>query len=340
MRTRYSEISTFLKCRQLHNYVYRQNLRPKRGAGLPRMDLGTSVHKGFEYVFKQGMDVHAARTAIEKFTYGTLSKVRAELDADPMKAPVDDVQLFLAGYEEIVEKAPLIFERAAEALPISDWEPILVEHTLEQEVAPGIILTGTPDLVARRKSDGGLHLLDWKTRAAFQDIGAERFNLQFLIYTWMLGKAGYAVQGSQIYEIISDVPKAPKINKDGTVSKSKSRTTLSLFDQAIEETGSIVEEYADLRKYVASLEWQRLTPDFRDSGTIERTMRDVVIPAALEMAEERKPLRVANRFACGTCDFNKLCFGELEGDDTAFIRSEGYVNADGSVIQLFTEETV
>ena len=340
MRTRYSEISTYLKCQQLRDYVYVQGLRPKRGNGLPRMDLGTLVHKGFEHVFKDKLTVAAAKIAVEKHAYATLTAIRDQLAADPMKAPVDDVAAFLAEYEAIVENAPLIFERSAFALPVDDWEPVLVEHTLEQEIAPGIVLTGTPDLVARRKSDGGLYLLDWKTRSTFQDIGAERYNLQFLIYTWMLGKAGHQVQGSQIYEIISDVPKEPKLNKDGCVSKSKVRTTLAMLERAIEDSGSLAHEYEDLIKYVKGIEWQRLTFDFRDAATIERTIQEVVVPAALAMAEGRKPLRVANRFTCGSCDFAKLCFGALEGDDTSFIRSESYVNSDGSVIPLFVEEEV
>ncbi len=337
MQTRYSAISTFLKCRQLYDYVYKQKIRPKRGSSLPRMDLGSQVHLGFEKYFK-GATLQQAKDGVEKSSYSLLQKVRTSIAADPMSVPVDDPAKFVADYEEIVENAPKIFERAALALPVTDWESVLVEHTLEQEIAPGIVLTGTPDLVARYKKDGQLYLLDWKTRSAFQEIGAERYNLQFLIYTWMLRKAGYDVKGSYIYEIISEVPKGPKINKDGTVSRAKVRTTVEMLETAIEDSGSLIEDYGDLLSYARGLEWQRLTYDFRDDASIEKTMQEVVIPAAQEMSEPHRVLRCANRFSCGGCDFSSLCYGELEGNDVPYIRSNNYTNADGSEIPLFEEK--
>ncbi len=336
LKTRYSAISTFLKCRQLYDYVYKQGIRPKRGASLPRMDMGTQVHLGFEKYFK-GATVEQAKAEVERSSYALLQKVRAAIQLDPMSVPVDDPAKFLSEYEEVVEQAPAIFERAALALPVSDWEPVLVEHTLEQEIAPGIVLTGTPDLAARYKQDGQLYLLDWKTRGTFQETGAERYNLQFLIYTWMLRKAGYDVKGSYIYEIISEAPKTPKTNKDGTVSRSKCRTTEELLRKAIADSDSLPDDYTDLIAYAKALEWQRLTYDFRDDATIERTMQEVVIPAAQEMAAPHKALRCANRFSCGGCDYASLCYGELEGNDIGYLRSNNFVNSDGSSISLFEE---
>lgn len=334
--TRYSAISTFLKCRALYDFAYVQGLRPKRGKSLPRMQLGTQVHLGFEKYFK-GATLEQAKAEVEKSSYEILQKIRAQIAADPMSVPVDDVSTFLKEYEDIVENAPKIFERSALAMPVSDWEPVLVEHTLEQEIVPGIMLTGTPDLVARYKPDGQLYLLDWKTRANFQDIGAERYNLQFLIYTWMLQKLGHDVKGTYIYEILSDVPKSPKTNKDGTLSKSKCRTTSEMLEAAIADSNSIPEDYAELRAYVKALEWQRLTYDHRDVETIERIMQEVVVPAAQAMSAPHIPLRVANRFSCSGCDYASLCWGELEGSDVAYLKAENFTHADGSPIPLFTE---
>lgn len=336
-KTRYSAISTFLKCRALYDFAYVQGLRPKRGASLPRMQLGTQVHLGFEKYFK-GAALSEAKAEIEKSSYEILQKVREQVAADPMSVPVDNVSEFIKEYEDIVENAPKIFERSALAMPVSDWEPVLVEHTLEQEIASGIVLTGTPDLVARYKPDGQLYLLDWKTRANFQDIGAERYNLQFLIYTWMLQKLGHDVKGTYIYEILSDVPKEPKRNKDGTISKSKCRTTEGMLQGAIQDSSSIPEDYGDLLSYVRAIEWQRLTYDHRDAATIERIMQEVVVPAAQSMAAPHIPLRVANRFTCGSCDYASICYAPLEGSDVAYLKAENFTLADGSAIPLFTEE--
>ncbi len=333
MKTRYSEISTYLRCRQQHQYAYRDQIYPKRADSLPRMDMGTAIHLGFETYFK-GTTVGQARLAVEKKAYDVLQQVRGAIAADPMKSPVDDPSKFIAEYEEIVESAPKIFERAALAFPVSEWEPFLVEHTLESEIAPGITLTGTPDLVARNK-EGQLFLIDWKTRSAFQDISAERSNMQFAIYQWLLAKAGCNVSGSLTYEIISDVPKQPSVTAKGLVSKSKCRTTLALLDKAIADSDSLPDDYIDLRAYVAQIEWQRSTYHMRREEDCQRIMDTVVIPAAIEMAEKRKPIRCLSRFNCGGCNYAQLCLGELDGDDTAFIRSNSYVNKDGSPITLF-----
>ncbi len=336
--TRYSAISTFLKCRALYSFVYKVGLRPKRGKSLPRMQLGTQVHLGFEKYFK-GATLEQAKAEVEKSSYEILQKVRAEIAADPMSVPVDDVAAFLKEYEDIVENAPKIFERSALAMPVSDWEPVLVEQTLEQEIAPGIMLTGTPDLIARYKPDGQLYLLDHKTRSNFQAIAAERYNLQFPIYTWMLQKIGHDVRGTYTYEIISEVPKEPKRTKDGVVSKSKCRTTEEMLVAALADSNSIPEDYADLMAYVKGLEWQRMVYNHLDQATLERIMADVVVPTAKEMAAPHTPLRVANRFSCAGCDYASICYAPLEGGDVAYLKAENFTLADGSPIPLFVEAT-
>lgn len=336
-KTRYSAISTFLKCRALYKFQYVDLLKPKRGKSLPRMSLGSAVHLGYEKYFK-GATLSEARAAVEKSSYEILRKVREQVSVDPMSMPVDNVAEFIKEYEDIVENAPKIFERSALAMPVSDWEPVLVEHTLEQEISPGIVLTGTPDLIARYKPDGQLYLIDYKTRSNFQDITAEKFNLQFPIYTWMLGRVGYDVKGTYTYEIISEVPKEPKRTKDGVVSKSKCRTTEAMLTAAIEDSNSIPEDYTDLQAYVKGLEWQRMVYNHIDPDTLERIVSEVVIAAAKEMAAPHTPLRVTNRFSCSTCDFSSLCYAPLEGGDVAYLKAENFTLADGAAIPLFTEE--
>lgn len=286
------------------------------------MDFGSAVHKGFEAYFRG------------KSYSECLEAIRAYCRASEALQEGDQEQVDL--YAEISEKAPLVFERALTELPGKAWRPIAVEQTFSAQLTPDISINGTPDLIAEHIPTGKVYLLDWKTRGTFQELDSERFNLQFVVYQWLLAQNGIGVVGSMIYEIISEVPKAPKINKDGSVSKAKVRTTWPIFKAAIDEVGGIPEEYSEMKKYLENLEWERTTPAYRSEEFVDTIIQEVVIPTAVEMASNPIPLRVLNRFSCTGCNYAPLCIGELEGNDLAFIRSQQYTDREGKPIPLVT----
>jgi hypothetical protein len=142
--------------------------------------------------------------------------------------------------------------------------------------------------------------VDYKARASFERDDVDKYNSQFALYQKALWQIGVPVVGSLLFEIKPTPPaRAPRITRVDTGAVTSVR---------ISEDGRF-----------------RITPTLRSRDFVENHWEDFKLQAnSIARMQSDQAYRSMNSFNCGTCEFEKLCMGELRGDDVASILERHY----------------
>jgi hypothetical protein len=254
------------------------------------MTRGVILHSGIEAGFL-GKDVDAAiRTACSKEKAKGLRQ--------------EQLDELIVLYNE----CPLVVKNLLEWLPASDWEPVIlngrpmVEARLEWSLPGWKGFLGFADLVAKHKPTGRVLVLDWKTRETFSGDDSEIFNMQFLLYSYVLSKMGVHVDGSLLVEAKPTPPKrAPRV---------------------------IREDVGGIDGVRISIDGRfRSTPTFRSRTFLEAGWKDFCTQAkVIASIKGTEVYRSMSEFNCKSCEFKQLCMGELNGYDTEHILTSGFAS--------------
>lgn len=290
----------FGKCRKAYDFKYRQHVKPATKGwyfdSWHRMLRGVVIHAGVEAGFL-GTDINAAiRTAC--------AKERAKGLTQEQK----DALLVLEN------ECPVVVRNLLDWLPASDWEPLkhngrpMVEARLEWVLPGWKGFLGFADLVARHKPTGRVMVLDWKTRETFEADDVDQYNMQFLLYSYVLNKMGVQVDGSLLVEAKPTPPKrAPRIVRD--------------------DIGGIdgVRISADGRF--------RSIPTFRSPAFLAAGWADFCTQAkVIASIKDHEIYRSMSAFNCKSCEFNKLCMAELGGHDVEDVLKRNYSVPQSSIV--------
>lgn len=290
----------FDKCRKAYAYKYVERIKPATKTmyfdSWLRMVRGIIIHAGVEAGFL-GKDVHAAiRTKCSQEKAKGLSK--EQLDA------------LVVLYNE----CPIVVQNLLDWLPAKDWEPVMyrgrpmVEARLEWAALPGWKgFQGFADLVAKHKPTGRTLVLDWKTRETFEGDDVDRFNMQFLLYSYVLNQMGVQVDGSLLVEAKPTPPKrAPRVHHDDMGGVDGVR---------ISHDGRF-----------------RSTPTFRSREYLEAGWKDFAVKAqVIASVQDHEIYRSMSGFNCKSCEFQKLCQAQLGGYDVEHVMNTGYANINVSM---------
>ena len=161
-----SELTTFLRCRRKWNYGYVRGLESP--GYQTNLETGSAVHAGLQAYYR-GED-----------PFETLKGYWAVWVEDEEVSPqvVKDIKLsgiMLEGYFEWLE------ETGIDAY----LTPVAIEEKVEYLIRPDVTLHGTLDLVMQ-DPEGGLHLIDHKTCAAFAPYQDRRLQLNFQLLTYAI----------------------------------------------------------------------------------------------------------------------------------------------------------
>lgn len=290
----HSRAYTYNKCKKAFVYKYIEHVKPLPHTmhldSWERMQRGIIGHSAMEAGFL-GKDVETyARAQFQERAakFGGLSREQEAL------AP------------GMLADSITVAKSALDWLPVSDWEPYIlngtpmVEAKLELPLPGWKGFVGYADLVARFKPTGAVYVLDYKFRASFEREDLDRYNSQFALYSKALGEIGVPIVGSILFEIKPTPPaRAPRLVR-------------------VDEGGLTgVRISADGRF--------RLTPTLRSQEFIDAYWEDFKIQAqAIAALKPEEAYRSMNGFNCSMCEYEKLCMGDLRGDDVASILDRHY----------------
>ncbi len=290
----FSRAYTFNKCKKAFQFKYLEKVQPRPETvwldSWERMQRGTMIHACMEAGFL-GKDL---ATYVKQSVYERGAKYGGFSDAQEEIMP------------GMFEDSIAVAQAALEWLGVDEWEPYvhdgapMVESRLELPLPGWKGFLGFADLVARHRPTGSVFVVDYKTRASFERDDVDRFNGQFALYQKALGEIGVPVVGSLLFEIKPTPPKrAPRLARVDSGSVSSVR---------LSEDGRF-----------------RLTPTLRSQEFIDNYWDDFKRQAlAIAHMTADEAYRSMNSFNCASCEYERLCQGDLRGDDLTTILARHY----------------
>jgi RecB family exonuclease len=153
-----SEIQTFKDCRRRWYLTYKRGLKPKSEKPHGPLVLGTRVHEALDRHFKTGgdlLEIYSALTAAER------DVIETEYELDKYNTEAELGRTMLEGFQEWAEEEGIYVK----------YDIVSTEQVLEFPLLGGeAIFMGKVDLRVRRKADGAVLVVDYKTAQNISDI--------------------------------------------------------------------------------------------------------------------------------------------------------------------------
>lgn len=313
-RYSYSRAALGLRCGHAHHLAYERGLTPVvDNVSLRR---GTLIHAGMEAGIlessRESYDRAADRIRADFDTWKSDPRIEALLDASSelWDESIDTRDTCIAIVHRVLERFQ-IAEGRWKTLEV-DGKPLL-EYEMEVET-PNYTFSGRLDWVAQDTDSGHRWLIDFKSRKAMQPVEADETNAQMGVYQHLLRtKHGVTINGNCIWQIKAAVPKQPKTNKNGTISRSAVATDWETYSAAVIEAGLDPVDYLDMKEKLQ--DFDRLNFTYRSATEAEAMWKSVggVLDA---MALGKFPqYRHLNTYNCRNCAYRDHCMAELRGDD-------------------------
>ena len=244
-----------------------------------------------------------------------------------------------AGLAEILDIAIGVTRNYVD--PFSEYEIVAVEHPIGHTIlgtSPSIAIRGIIDLILRDK-EGGLHLVDHKTKARFDSYsGLLRIDTQLLTYAFLwYVSTGTSVIDVTHNEILRKYPQSPPVLKSGKLSTSAqtlANTTKEVYYDAIIDNELDPEEYQDALDYLEKFpgEWTRqITVPIANSLNYfsENMAKSLTMIARALSDRDSFDYASPSLYHCRTCPYQEVCITQFMGGDYKTI-----------LTGLFMEETL
>lgn len=354
----YSEIETYQRCQYKHHLSYGKRLRSNRKE-ITSSTVGTIVHIALAAAFRKyhetnyEADIADIKIAMDNVVGDWLNEhlykdTEFSLVYDEETGDfVADTSIYDEFVKEVYAAREIAYRTVLQLNVDQNWRVVeldgvpLIEYRAEYPMAfetsdNPLCFVGVIDLVAVNLNDGLTYVVDWKTRAKFQDdefsnsIGGEDFNTQVSLYQKMLSLLGVEVHGTVIYQIYNKLPETPELNKpkkDGSqeMSRANIKTDWLTYQIALYQAGLDPADYLDMRDKLAHVEFWRPVTLFRGEHELQRRWNEArgwAIRIKMQGIWRLTPLKTEN-VMCLFCPFNKICLAEDRGYDVdALIETE------------------
>lgn len=330
-----SQLQSFMSCGKKWEYGYVENLTPR--VERPYLSIGKLCHTGMQtamqYKWEHGNDVgwcreHALNAALIAMGSEHLAYTRNNYFLDE---EIPDI-------ERILVDAESVFEQAFWEFDIDKYEvytlqkngkkiPALELHFVVP-CAGSKGLHGFIDAILLDKTTGFLWCTDYKFRKSLSPDEEEANNVQNAVYTYACNKMGIPITGTMTWQHINIPAVTPSVNKNGTVSRAKIKTTWDKYAQFCREHGNNPEDYREeMEPKLADNEFFRATYEYRNPEFVKAIWDGVIVPTsyAVKSARTKKNRRSLYPWNCKMCQYQSLCQAELRGYDAEAIRQREYV---------------
>lgn len=301
----YSDISTYNRCQFL--YQTTRSLGWETSDNTPKL-IGDLVHVGISAHHRKLNPVVSMEEKLQ------------ERYVNSQYLDEEDLGSSLAIAKDLVRKACVILDREWETVDVvfQKMDLPLVEYKIRQDLRPlfETEFTGVIDWVAREKATGLIWIFDYKTRANIDSDISEDYNLQMAIYQKLLLDAGLQTVGSVCFQIRSAAMAKPKLNKDGSMSRSDLVCDWTSYVQALVEADLDPSDYLDMKVKLEAKKFFHFSRCYRSESLLNRIWNRVVIPTLYQMEQVRNPEFAAPRHMssmCKTCSVVDRCQMDLRG---------------------------
>lgn len=336
-----SQLQTFMSCPKKWQYGYVENLTPR--IERPYLSIGKLCHKGMQ----------TAMTLLwqeQKKPSGSTNWCREILDASIEAINAEWQEYFnntpylpeeIPDLEQIRWDAVDVFTQAFWEFDINKYEVLSVyKNGVEMPAlelhfmvpcAGSKGLHGYIDAILKDKETGCTWSTDYKFRKSLSPDDEEATNIQNAVYTYACRKMGIEITGTMTWQHCNTPAAEPSLNKNGTVSRAKIKTTWAKYAAFCEGVGVNPEEYREeMQEKLADIEWYRATYEYRNEIFTKNVWNEVVVPAAYEIKSAYgKATKGKNKprvypWNCKMCQYQSLCQAELRGYDVDAIKLRDY----------------
>lgn len=336
-----SQLQTFLSCKKKWEYNYIEELKPRVERSY--LTIGKLCHKGMQTAMellwqtqqeKDGSSTnrfHDIREASVDAMYEDFNNYCSITEFLPEEIPE---------IEQLWQDAESVFRQALAEFNPTKYEVISVVKGGKQIPAlelhfkvpcqPTKGLHGYIDAILRDKETGFTWCTDYKFRKSLSPDDEEAFNIQNAVYTHACDKMGINITGTMTWQHINTPAADPNINKDGTISTAKIKTTWNHYKNFLIEHGKDPEIsiYAAMEEKLSDIEWFRPTYEYRNEETVYNIWTQCVLPAAREIrkayGKNAHNFRSLYPWNCKMCQYQSLCQAELRNYDSDAIREREY----------------
>ena len=268
----YSQIATFLSCRHRWYLTYYLGLHPP--ASPTPLVLGDIVHQAIANNLQHG-------TPVDTFISTHIQTLLPSLESHMVDAA-----------DELATLAIICTHRALSHIHASGWLPLEISPDVKAiELELTTALSTAPafehfashiDLIAHHPATGRNWLIDYKIRGRLSPniLTMEQVNLQAMIYACMSAFHGIPLTGTGTLEVLAQLPATPKLNKDGSMSRAQIATTWPHYEQHLKQHFLNPKDYQDMRIKLSSLEFTRITTEFRPPELLNHVWQKIVLPTA------------------------------------------------------------
>lgn len=335
-----SQLQTFMSCKKKWAYNYLENLKPR--VDRTYLTIGKLCHKGMQIAMQElWEDQQAGSDDVdgrwEEWRYAGLSAIEDEWEEYMQVTSFLDEEI--PDMEQTLEDAKSIFKQAFEEFKpwkyevltlYKDKKPIpALELHFAVPCPPSKGLHGYIDAILKDKETGFTWCTDYKFRKTLSPDDDESFNIQNAVYTYACDKMGIEITGTMTWQHINTPAADPAILKDGSISKSRIKTTWDHYKKFCEDHGQDPACYTEMIEKLADIEWFRSTYEYRNEKTIKNMWNECIIPATkgIRSAYGARPnlYRSIYPWNCKMCQYQSLCQAELRDYDADAIRDREYV---------------
>jgi hypothetical protein len=307
----YSRLAAFKECRRLFYYRYELGLAPKARA-LP-LTFGSAFHAGVASMY-------------ERSDLGYLERLKAGLQA------INNKMVMALGEAETVEQtddllqarelAAAVFERYLERYAMEDFKILAVEpevlvpifDTKKGAKSKKFNLIVKPDQVIERED--GIWIKEVKTAKSIDSRYKAKLMLdpQSLLYVCGYEVASKSLVRGVLYDVVvKDLPRPPKLLKNGTLSKdTRQNTSQELYLQEIKNLKLNVADYQDILAYLRENAREYFFREYITFPPEDRAeWAEELWQLSIDIAEARRRGRwyknPANCLRTGHCSFWQVC---------------------------------
>lgn len=331
-----SQLMTHMSCPKKWEYNYIEKLTPR--VERPFLTVGKLCHKGMQVAMQEmwvdqrvdtpvgfhawmGMGIQAMEREWQEYINN--NAFLAEEIPDQEQILTDAVSVFTQAFNEFEPWKYEVLTLYKDGKPI----PTLELHFLVP-CSGSKGLHGYIDAILKEKKTGFVWCTDYKFRKSLSDDAEEAYNVQNAVYTHACDKMGIPITGTMTWQHCNTPAADPAVNKNGTISRAKIKTTWEHYANFCSELGQDPEAYREeMEPKLADIEWFRATYEYRNPDTVTRIWNEVVVPAswAVKRAYKGNNKRSMYPWNCKMCQYQSLCQGELRGYDTDAIRLREFI---------------
>lgn len=331
-----SQLMTHMSCPKKWEYNYIENLKPR--VERPFLTVGKLCHKGMQTAMNEMWVDQRVDTPMGFYTWMEMG-IRA-MEREWQEYVNNNLFLVeeMLEQEQILSDAVSVFSQAF--MEFEPWKYEVVTLQKNGQPIPALELHflvlcagskglhGYIDAILREKSTGFVWCTDYKFRKALSDDTEEAYNVQNAVYTHACAKMGVNITGTMTWQHVNTPAADPAVNKNGTISRAKIKTTWQHYAKFCAAQGVDPEPYREeMEPKLADIEWFRATYEYRNPETVKRIWDEVVVPASWGV---NKAYRNTNRrfmypWNCKMCQYKDLCQAELRGYDAEAIRMREFV---------------